>query len=138
MNWNDGTEDYNKIHRLGAELAQARAQIAALTQERDEYKRALLNHLCVHDMADWVGCSFDHQPGTCAVCAEDGDDQHWHAYVKRAERAESTLAQIRALPTTWRQQGAQYDTVHATMGSGWKACADDLDAVLAPRSESTA
>jgi len=43
------------------------------------------------------------------------------------------LDQHAELVQHWRDQAAQYDTVHATMGSGWKACADDLAAALAGR-----
>ncbi len=30
----------------------------------------------------------------------------------------------------WRAEARRYDSVHATLGSGWKACADDLEAAL--------
>ncbi len=42
----------------------------------------------------------------------------------------SPLPSLRALSAKWRGQAAIIDSFHATMGSGWKACADDLDAVL--------
>jgi hypothetical protein len=38
---------------------------------------------------------------------------------------------LRALSEKWRAKAAQIDTFHATMGTGYKACADELDAALA-------
>ena len=37
---------------------------------------------------------------------------------------------LEELVQRWRTAGARLDTVHATMGMGWKACADELDALL--------
>ena len=36
-----------------------------------------------------------------------------------------------ALRDKWRAEAALTDRFHATMGTGWKVCADDLDAFLA-------
>jgi hypothetical protein len=41
------------------------------------------------------------------------------------------LASIRALIDKWQREGAIKDTFHATMGIGWKVCAEELSAVLA-------
>jgi hypothetical protein len=40
-------------------------------------------------------------------------------------------AALEALVAKWRNEGAVKDTFHATMGIGWKVCADDLEAALA-------
>ncbi len=45
--------------------------------------------------------------------------------------APSSHAALKQLVETWRQEGARIDTFHATMGSGYKVCADELDAALA-------
>jgi hypothetical protein len=41
--------------------------------------------------------------------------------------------QIAQLVEKWRREGAMYDAFHATMGTGWKACADELAALLTPQ-----
>jgi hypothetical protein len=50
-----------------------------------------------------------------------------------ALRADVTALQqaLAALVAQWRENGAHIDAVHATMGVGYKACADQLAAVLA-------
>ncbi len=40
------------------------------------------------------------------------------------------LRRLDQLAATWRAQGQSYAAVHATLGSGWMACADDLSALL--------
>ena len=42
-----------------------------------------------------------------------------------------TEADLTALVGRWRREGARCDSFHATMGAGWKACADELEAALA-------
>ena len=37
---------------------------------------------------------------------------------------------LRALVVKWRQEAAIKDSFHATMGIGWKACADEVEALL--------
>ena len=37
---------------------------------------------------------------------------------------------LRALIVKWRANGARIDGFHATMGIGWKVCADELAAAL--------
>ena len=39
-------------------------------------------------------------------------------------------ARIAQLPEQWRGEGARIDTFHATMGTGYKVCADQLAAAL--------
>ncbi len=39
--------------------------------------------------------------------------------------------ELRVFVEKWRAEGRRLDTFHATMGSGWKACADELAAILA-------
>lgn len=50
--------------------------------------------------------------------------QHTEAALAARDRA------LRDLVGHWRVKGATTDTFHATMGIGWKACADELDALL--------
>lgn len=38
------------------------------------------------------------------------------------------VVSLQVLAQQWRAQGIALDRVHATMGIGYKACADDLDA----------
>jgi len=38
---------------------------------------------------------------------------------------------IQRLIEEWRQEAAIKDSFHATMGIGWKVCADELEARLA-------
>lgn len=44
------------------------------------------------------------------------------------------VSALREKVTAWRMKAAQVDTFHATMATGWKVCADDLDQLLAPSS----
>lgn len=40
------------------------------------------------------------------------------------------LVALRALSGQWRAEGARIDAFHATMGTGYKVCAAELDAAL--------
>lgn len=42
------------------------------------------------------------------------------------------LAALRGLVERWKAEGARCDTFHATMGTGWKACAAELEKLLPP------
>jgi hypothetical protein len=59
----------------------------------------------------------------------------------RRELQQHRLAAVQAQPvsarpdlvklvTRWREHGAYCDTFHATMGTGWKRCADELEAAI--------
>lgn len=37
---------------------------------------------------------------------------------------------LEGLIAKWREEGARIDTFHATMGTGWKVCADNLRLTL--------
>jgi hypothetical protein len=51
--------------------------------------------------------------------------------VKKAEADRDALrAQLTALEAKWRQTGLNYDTFHATMGVGYKACAEEVAQIL--------
>lgn len=50
-------------------------------------------------------------------------------------RAAQDDGQLRALIARWRNEAAMKDSFHATMGIGWKACADDLEKLLAVETE---
>lgn len=57
------------------------------------------------------------------------------ALTAQLAKAEATLAApgaatLRTLIDKWRATGAVKDTYHATMGIGWKVCADDLAILL--------
>jgi hypothetical protein len=67
---------------------------ADLIAQRDKYRRALENHLCAHDMADWLGCSFNHNEA-CAICQHDNGTEH--TWLVRAERAEAEGEKLRRL-----------------------------------------
>lgn len=71
-------------------LAAAEATIARLTEERDRWRRAMENHLCPAEIADWLACSGGHG-AECAVCDEADQGQHRHGLVVRAEAAEASL-----------------------------------------------
>lgn len=73
------------------EFAEAYAEhcTAAITKERDKYKRALENHLCKYDLCDWLACSGGHNPEYCTCC--ETDKPHEHQILARAESAESSL-----------------------------------------------
>lgn len=51
--------------------------------------------------------------------------------IRILKRCQSRDAGLRALVEKWRAEGARKDSFHATMGIGWKACADELAAYLA-------
>jgi hypothetical protein len=53
------------------------------------------------------------------------------ALTRERDDARARLTEVTRLVTAWRAEGARCGTFHATMGSGWKACADALAAVLA-------
>jgi len=76
-----------KIRYINQDAAQREAVNAHLASElskavqgqqdanADKYEKALLNHLCPYDMADWIACA-GHDPTVCMVCAIDGDHDH--------------------------------------------------------------
>lgn len=45
--------------------------VEKLRVERDRYKRALENHLCDYDLADWLGCAGHSERKMCILCDED-------------------------------------------------------------------
>src|SRR3990167_8011642 len=89
-------EDGSLHESICVELTRLRAALQTAEQARDEYRNALSNHLCEHDMADWVACS-GHHDKTCDVCEERGPHHHeLDVYAKRAETAESATAALLA------------------------------------------
>jgi hypothetical protein len=61
-------------------------EVATLRAERDRLKAALSNHLCEHDMADWVRCGGGHGPDlACDVCAQAEGGLHRHELVTQIE-----------------------------------------------------
>lgn len=57
----------------------------ALAAELDQLKRALSNHLCEYEIADWIACSGNHPEGACIVCESAGESQHFHDHLKAVE-----------------------------------------------------
>lgn len=51
---------------------------------------------------------------------------------KRAAVAEDALARLTPLVARWRYEKQGIDRFHATLGSGWGVCADELERALAP------
>lgn len=116
--------DENKI--LGADAAEGDGSMATsastvashaeLIVERDRYRRALENHLCEHDMADWMGCHFNHVE-LCTICQHDNGTDH--TWLVRLERADRASAKLRAVITEWRhtadiwERHARYEAVSA-------------------------
>jgi hypothetical protein len=75
--------------------AAALEEVATLREERDRLKAALSNHLCPHDMADWVRCGGSH--GTdlaCDVCAQAEGGLHRHELVTQIEVLRARVAQL--------------------------------------------
>lgn len=67
--------------------------------------------------------------GPCGICP---------GCMRRAHTGELSVsttpdASLRALVEQWRTKGAQIDAFHATMGVGYKACADELESLLSAR-----
>ena len=50
----------------------------------------------------------------------------------RLERQESAResSPLETLIAKWRQKAASVDSFHATMGTGWHVCAEELEAIL--------
>lgn len=71
------------------QLDSLRAELASAEADRDRYKKALSDHLCPSDMADWLACNGDHPSELCDICAEGDKGQHRHALLVRAEKAET-------------------------------------------------
>lgn len=53
--------------------------------------------------------------------------------VRLRKELDATDPALRSLSEKWRKEGARIDAFHATMGTGYHACAADLDAVLLAR-----
>jgi hypothetical protein len=60
--------------------------------ELNRYRRAIDNHLCKYDKADWLGCNMSHGGDYCDVCESDPED-HTH---KRAAKFEKKLERVKA------------------------------------------
>jgi hypothetical protein len=56
--------------------------------------RALDNHLCEYDKADWLACSGHPGEQRCDVCDESDKGLHRHALLERLARAEDALRYI--------------------------------------------
>ena len=97
----------------------AQEEIARLTQERDEFKAALSNHLCKYDMADWIACAGGHGAENCEVCDEADKGQHRHALQVRAEAAEARASVAEAQVQKLEQQ------LHDD-GEHWQQAENDL------------
>ncbi|MCR4374191.1 MAG: hypothetical protein NUW22_05020 [Acidobacteria bacterium] len=101
-------EDHDAVrYREGAtfdELKLRRQELFAVGADRDrlagEVERltlALTNHLCQHDMADWMACAGGHDT-ECVVCQHDKGTEH--TWLARAEKAEAEVARLTALVPT--------------------------------------
>ena len=89
---------YGQRHKLNC-LARAHTTAAmlrfaaGLAVENERLKKALTNHLCPHDMADWMACAGGHFDA-CLVCQHDNGTEH--TWLARAEKAEAALAALHA------------------------------------------
>src|SRR5688572_16638335 len=80
---------FASCRNLLALMADLRQQQEQLQKERAKLWHALRNHLCEHDLADWLACSTEH--GTyCDVCNE-----HGHETLTKLEAAEASLTALR-------------------------------------------
>lgn len=84
-------EKDEQLHHVKAKLAEAERVRDEALVGRDRYHKALTNHLCQHDLADWLGCNFNHTE-VCEVCACEDGQQTRHALLVRAEAAEAKLS----------------------------------------------
>jgi hypothetical protein len=85
-------EDFRRIHAVVRDLLASNRE---LRKERDDFERALSNHLCKYDMADWIACAGGHGTENCEVCDEADKGQHRHELQVRAESAERERDQLR-------------------------------------------
>jgi rRNA maturation protein Nop10 len=58
------------------------------------------------------------------------DFMGWGRHGDLEARAMTWRERLTELVTQWKARGASIDTFHATMGIGYKACAEDLSALL--------
>lgn len=65
------------------------AALVAPIQELLRYKRALENHLCEYERADWLGCNMDHNGNYCDVCESDPEEHQHKKITKLISAAES-------------------------------------------------
>lgn len=63
--------------------------LAAPIQELLRYKRALENHLCEYERANWLGCNMDHNGDYCDVCESDPEEHQHKKITKLIVAAES-------------------------------------------------
>jgi hypothetical protein len=71
--------------------------IQGATEDRaalERANRALDNHLCEYDKADWLACSGHPGEQRCDVCDESDKGLHRHALLERLARAEDALRYI--------------------------------------------
>lgn len=92
---NTGRTDWEKWYlAMLVELPKLFALVDQFREQRAEFEKALSNHLCQHDMADWLVCAGGHGED-CAVCSENDKGQHRHALLARAEAAEASAKEWR-------------------------------------------
>ena len=75
------------------DIVRLMGEVVAERDRAGRFEKALSNHLCKHDMADWLACAGGHHmPGEsetyCSVCKEEGDHFHELATLR------STLAAL--------------------------------------------
>lgn len=94
-------------------------------QEKERLRQTLATLVQGHPTCS--ACSrpqLEHE-GFRVVCYPCWDKQQAELTALRAQQG-----RLRAFVVAWRDKGAATDTFHATMGIGWKACADDLAIAL--------
>ena len=110
-----GSHKVCKAPSLRAELDRVRQQLAEAEAERIESERLfkrVLDELGIHG-------AFTEEALIETI-----------QQVMTQQPAAALQTALSALVEQWHAEGARLDSVHATMGSGWKACADDLATLL--------
>lgn len=96
------------------------AAVRALQGERDELTAYVANGGWMHDR----------ERADAAEQDRDMYQRYYEAAHADWEAAEARLTALRGLAAQWRAEAAVTDSFHATMGVGWKVCADQLIASL--------
>ncbi len=121
----------------GATAAARRPSAAPVSEPRVEQFDALVNRLqregqlarlyetdmsLLHTVAIWLSLNYDKYQTMLAA-----------APVSEEMDTSQITKQLEHLRDKWRAKAATTDTFHATMGIGWKQCADELDTFLSVR-----
>lgn len=120
------------------DLENLRRRAAALDLDNDLGEYAVGAAILIDDLLSTLAVASLRVQALEQDLAEAWKDRDYYSLVTEQNLAlEAQLAvgeardrALRQLVEQWRADSLRLNTVHATMGSGWRVCADELDAAL--------